>query len=293
MPEEKVEGLVVKTYGGFYYVQDHQGNNYACRLRGKIKGPVLAGDHVVITVLEQCEGILEQVLPRKNELYRPRVANVSLLLIVMAVAQPAPSLILLDRLLFLAAYYHVKPCIILNKCDLPRTEAADKLDDYYVRAGFKLIKTSATTGEGLEKLREILAGNVTVLAGPSGTGKSSLLNNLTGADMKTQEVSRKISRGRHTTRHVELFPLLSGGWMADSPGFSVIDLPSLDSRELAGYWQDFATFVDRCRFDDCLHYREQDCGIKQACLEGQIADFRYQNYVTILEEVMQNERCYR
>lgn len=293
MPEEKVEGLVVKTYGGFYYVQDHQGNNYACRLRGKIKGSVLAGDHAVITVLDRQEGILEQVLPRENELYRPRVANVSLLIIVMSVSHPVPSLILLDRLLFMAAYHRVQPCIVLNKCDLPDSETAEKLDGYYARAGFQLVKTSAVTGEGMEKLREIIAGNVTVLAGPSGTGKSSLLNHLTGADMKTQEVSRKISRGRHTTRHVELFPLLSGGWMADTPGFSVIDLPSIESRELAGYWPDFSVFMDRCRFDNCLHYREQECGIKEACLEGRIADFRYQNYVTILEEVRQNERCYR
>ncbi|NLW91318.1 MAG: ribosome small subunit-dependent GTPase A [Syntrophomonadaceae bacterium] len=290
---ETKEGLIIKLCGGFYYVQDAQGKVYECRLRGKLRQQVLGGDRVKITVLEEGRGILENIQPRRNQLNRPRIANVDLALIVMANDRPAPSSALLDRLLFLALFHEISPVIILNKCDLPEDPRAASLRAYYPRAGFTFVSTSAETGEGIEALARLIDRRVAVLAGPSGCGKSSLLNLLVTAQTKTGEVSEKIGRGRHTTRHVELFPLLNGGFLADSPGFSVLDLPAVDSRDLAEYHPDFEAYREECRFDNCLHYKETDCGVKRACEAGVIAQFRYQNYLAMLEEVIKNERCYR
>lgn len=290
---ETQEGLVIKLYGGFYYVQDSQGQVYECRLRGKLRQQVLGGDRVRITILEEGRGILENILPRRNQLYRPRIANVDLALIVMANDRPAPSSLLLDRLLFLTLFHEISPVIILNKCDLPEDPKAATLRSYYPKAGFKFLSTSVETGEGIDELTRIIDSQVAVLAGPSGCGKSSLLNILVTAQTRTGEVSEKIGRGRHTTRHVELFPLAGKGFLADSPGFSVLDLPPVDSRDLAEYYPDFLLYREECRFDNCLHNKETDCGVKRACESGEISDFRYQNYITMLEEVIKSERCYR
>lgn len=290
---ETQEGLVIKLYGGFYYVQDGQGQVYECRLRGKLRQQVLGGDRVKITILDEGRGILENILPRRNQLYRPRIANVDLALIVMANDRPAPNSALLDRLLFLAFFHEISPVIILNKCDLPEDPKAASLRSYYPGAGFTFLSTSVETGEGIDELTRIIESQVAVLAGPSGCGKSSLLNILVTAQTRTGTVSEKIGRGRHTTRHVELFPLVGKGFLADSPGFSVLDLPPVDSRDLAEYYPDFQPYREECRFDNCLHNKETDCGVKRACESGKISDFRYQNYIAMLEEVIKSERCYR
>jgi len=294
MESKKTEGLVLKKYSGFYYVQDEKQNVYECKLRGKVKSQVFTGDKVIFTVLGENEGVLEKVLPRENELYRPKIANVSRAFIVMANDQPAPSLSLLDRLLFLTHYNRILPYIILNKCDLKAHKNAVLLKGYYPKAGFNFLMTSAIQGTGIGELRDAIRGQVAVLAGPSGAGKSSLLNVLIGAkNIETQEVSRKIGRGRHTTRHVELYPLESGGAVADTPGFSILDMPPVRSGDFRFYFPDFLPFMERCRFGDCLHYRERDCGVREAVDAGMIAGFRYNNYISMLEEVLENERCYK
>jgi ribosome biogenesis GTPase len=293
MKDEKVEGLVLKNYGGFYYVQDSQKEVYECKLRGKVKSQVLSGDRVRFTSLGNQRGILESVLPRRNELVRPRVANADVLLIVMANDRPAPSLVLLDSLLVNAYYNDLNPYIVINKKDLAEDSRAAMIAEYYSHTGFHLIRTSVHTGSGIDDLRTAIDERIAVMAGPSGSGKSSLLNSLiTDADIKTQEVSNKIGRGRHTTRHVQLFPLDSGGWIADTPGFSVLDVPAMESRKLADFYPDFQDYTCNCRFGDCLHYRETDCGVKDAVADGHIAEFRYKNYTNMLEELLQNERCY-
>ncbi len=294
MLNKKVEGLVLKKYSGFYYIEDQQKIVYQCRLRGKIKDLVTTGDQVIISTLEPGTGVLEEVLPRRSELYRPRIANVSLVLIVLACNQPAPSTMLLDRLLVLAAFHHLQPLIIMNKCDLQPHDSARAIMEYYPKAGFPMLCTSALDHTGIERLKEEIHGEIAVLAGPSGAGKSSLLNQLLdGCEAITQEVSRKIGRGRHTTRHVELFRLRNDGWVADTPGFSILDLPAIPSREFKNLFPDFEEYSRHCRFADCLHVGELDCSVKEALKDQLIPDFRYQNYTSLLSEVMEKERCYR
>lgn len=287
------KGLVLRNYGGFYYVQNNASRIIECRLRGKLKERILSGDRVMFSPLEDGKGILEQMLPRDNELYRPRVANVSMVLIVMAYDRPLPSLTLLDRLLFLVQYNNLRPCIVLNKCDLPVNREVDAILNYYPRAKFPLLNISARFKQGIDDLRAAISGEIAVLAGPSGVGKSSILNQLISQQsVPTQEVSNKIGRGKHPTRHVELYPLDNNGWLADTPGFSVLDLPKMRREELPGYFPDFADYADACKFSNCLHNKEVECGVKTAVMENKILSSRYENYLSMLSEVMENERCY-
>lgn len=293
MAKSQAEGLVLRKYSGFYYVQGGS-QVYECRLRGKIREKVVTGDRVIFTVLEPGKGVIEEVLSRRTELYRPPIANVDLVLIILACDRPAPSPMLLDRLLILAGWYGIEPCIIMNKSDLVPAPKAQDIMEYYPRVGYRMLITSALNGRGVRELTQMVDSNIAVLAGPSGVGKSSLLNAiLPGKSLLTQEVSLKIGRGKHTTRHVELFPLENGGWIADTPGFSVLDLPGVKREELAGYFIEFKEPARWCRFTDCLHNQEQDCGVKEAVDRGEIAAFRYQNYLSLLSEVIERERCYR
>lgn len=293
MKHSEAEGVVLKKYSGFYYVQ-YEDKIYECKLRGKVKDPVLSGDKVVISLLDDNKGVIEKILPRENELLRPRIANVSLVLIVMCNDKPAPSLSLLDRLLFLSYFNRLTPYIILNKVDLAPDPKAMLIKDYYPHAGFNFLETSAVKGIGIEELKKIVNNEIAVFAGPSGAGKSSLLNTLADGNLKakTQEVSNKIGRGKHTTRHVEIYPLSSGGFIADTPGFSVLDMPPMQRNELPQYFPDFNDFAQTCKFHNCLHWKEKQCGVIEAVRQGAIAEFRYNNYLAMLEEVIENERCY-
>ncbi len=292
MSTSQVEGLVLKNYAGFYYVQDNSLNIHECKVRGKLKEKILSGDRVMFTALGDGKGILEKVLTRDNQLYRPKVANVSLVMIVLAYDRPRPSLTLLDRLLVLADFSRLSPCIVLNKCDLPGSKEVEDIMAYYPQAGFSVITISARQNTGMQNLRAKIKDEIAVLAGPSGTGKSSIFNILTARDMPTQEVSEKIGRGRHTTRHVELYPMEIGAWLVDTPGFGVLDLPRMRREELPQHFPDFLTYADECKFADCLHYKENECGVKRAVQENKIIASRYENYLSMLEEVMENERCY-
>ncbi len=287
------EGLVLKRYSGFYYVQDERRRIFECKLRGRIREPVYTGDRVTFTPLEPGKGVLESIMPRKNELYRPRIANVNLLLVILAYKKPVPSLILLDKLLLLAAYYRIIPQILLNKSDLTPDPKTVFIEDYYPRITRPPIKTSAKNKTGIDDLRGAIKNNIAVFAGPSGVGKSSLLNALLDdVSIKTQELSKKVERGKHTTRHVELYPLACGGWIADTPGFSQIEVPAIKSADLASYFRELDSLAGECRFNNCLHRGEKECAVKDAVNEGLIAPSRYQNYISILEEILAKERTY-
>lgn len=287
-----MEGVIVKAVGGFYFVRAGD-RILKCAIRGKVRrqrGQAMVGDLVHIRLLGEDEGVVEQVMPRRNRLVRPPVANVDQALLVFSVTQPDPSAALLDRFLVQVLAAGIEPAICFNKFDLAESGEPEFLS-HYTETGYPLLRVSARTGFGLDKLRELLADRINVLAGPSGVGKSSLLNALQpDLQLQTGDISRKLRRGRHTTRHVELITLDGGGLVADTPGFSVVDLPPIAREELAGCYPEFAKYSFGCRFNGCLHYKEPGCRVKQAVQEGRIPAIRYQNYTNLLEEVMASER---
>lgn len=288
-----VEGVVLKGYSGHYYVQEGD-NLWECSLRGRFritKQTFLPGDKVKITCLKDGKGVIEEVLPRQNQLMRPPIANVEQALLVFAIHQPEPNWSLLDRMLILVEASGMTPLICFNKGDL-RFPEDEEILQYYATI-YPLVITSAKKGVGIDKLETLLKDKITVLAGPSGVGKSSLLNGLQpGLALKTGEVSEKIHRGRHTTRHVELMPLQIGGLVADTPGFSSLDLPLMQREELAGFFPEFNQYEGKCKFTGCLHTQEPKCAVIDAVEAGAIFPRRYENYLAFLIEVKAKERRY-
>ncbi len=288
------EGLIVKGYGGFYFVQSNT-ELWRCRGRGRLRfqeQSLLPGDRVLFLPLESGTGVIEAVLPRKNALRRPPVANVDQAILVISLAQPEPDLTLLDRLLVLCAFEKIDAVICFNKVDLVGEEFAHGLASVYHKVGYPTILTSALQGNGLENLRHLMKNKLSVLAGPSGAGKSTLLNALEpGLSLITGEVSKKLRRGRHTTKHVELISL-AGGFVADTPGFSNLNLPQLERTELGFYFSEINELSKGCRFPDCLHMLEPDCTVKAALDRGMISSTRYQNYLSMLSEILAKERIY-
>lgn len=285
-------GIIIKALGGFYYVSDETGTVFTCKLRGKLKRRsegVLVGDRVSFQLIGGGEGVVEDILPRRNSLFRPKIANVDQGLIILAARDPDPDFLLLDRLLLLMQRAGIPPILCVNKTDLLSTDSPmyERFAPYE-QAGFSLVWASAETGQGRESLRELLRGKITVLAGPSGVGKSSTLN-LQNADLalETGSVSEKLGRGRHTTRCVELLRL-DGGWVADTPGFSRLDLPAdLQPEELGQWYPEFRPYAAACYYDGCRHDREPDCGVKAALAEGKISVARYERYLILLRELLE------
>ncbi|NLV15862.1 MAG: ribosome small subunit-dependent GTPase A [Syntrophomonadaceae bacterium] len=292
--EKSVNGLIIKRYSGFYYVQTQDNRIFECKLRGKLKdGRLLVGDRVKFTLTGSETGIIDTVLARDAELRRPAIANVNQVLVVMSYVEPIPNLHLLDRLLILIENQGLEAVIVLNKCDLAGNEQVETIIEYYTSIGYPVVSTSTKKNIGIQELADIIKGSITVLAGPSGVGKTSLLNVLIpGMEMKTDQVSRKLARGKHTTRHVELFPLISGGWLADTPGFGVVDLPAMKREELKSLFRGFSQLAEKCRFINCIHAGEKECGVKDAVEKGVIPASRYQSYMIGLTEIIEKERSY-
>ena len=291
-----MQGKIIKGIGGFYYIHaEHQGI-YECKAKGvfrnrKIKP--LVGDNVEIDVIDEAEkkGNIRDILPRKNELIRPAVANIDQALVFFAAAQPEPNLGLLDRFLLQMEYRNIPTVIGFNKCDLTETDRIRELEEAYGRSGYPLIFVSVREEQGLENLKAMLAGKTTALAGPSGAGKSSLMNwLLPEAEMETGAVSEKIKRGRHTTRHSELFHLGEGTYLFDTPGFSSLYLADFTDETLKLYFREFSDFEDECRFMGCNHINEPDCGIKKALEDGKISRVRYEHYVQMYQELKEHRR---
>ncbi len=288
-----MDGVIIKAYGGFYFVRAVD-RELKCTIRGKVRrqyGQVLVGDRVRVVETGDGQGVVEALLLRRCALTRPPVANVDQAVIIFSFTEPEPNAVLLDRFLVQAQAAGVDPVICFNKLDLAGPGECAILE-HYERAGHPLLQVSAKTGANIERLREILRGRISVFAGPSGVGKSSLLNALQpGLKLKTGEVSRKLKRGRHTTRHVELIPL-AGGFVADTPGFSSLQLPPMSRQELAGYFPEFTAVGEQCRFADCLHRDEPGCAVKQAVQLGRLSPLRYRHYLEFLDEVINGERRY-
>lgn len=286
---EKTEGRILRSLSGFYDVQT-PGGLITCRARGilrKAGNSPLTGDLVEISV-EKGKGMVERILPRKNHFIRPAVANVDALVVFAANVNPVTEPFLIDRVAAIAGDQNVDVYLCVNKCDL---DPAFDLVRIYRHAGFPVICTSAETGEGVAELRTLLEGKLTAFTGNSGVGKSSILNRLSPElKLETGEVSEKLGRGRHTTRHVELYRLGENTYVADTPGFSSFDTDQMElilKENLQYAFPDFGRFLGKCRFDDCSHRKEPDCAVRAAVEAGGIEKSRYESYLKLYEKSSQ------
>lgn len=288
-------GRLIKGIGGFYYV-DIEGEIFECKARGlfrKKKITPLVGDYVEIDILdnENKKGVLEKINKRKNELIRPSVSNIDQVVVVFAVTQPDPHLSLLDRFLVLAKSQKLNIVICFNKIDLLNEEEYSEIINIYKSAGYKLILTSTKENKGVNELKNKLKNKTTVFAGPSGVGKSTLLNSVhPGLKLQTGEISLKISRGKHTTRHAEILSIEKDSWVVDTPGFSSLNMNFIEENQLELYFPEFMKYTDNCRFNTCKHINEPNCGVKEAVELGKIHESRYSNYNQFIEEIKKHRR---
>ena len=285
---EKIRGRILKGIGGFYYVETELGL-VECRARGSFRNKEMSpyvGDFVSIEFDKQkMSGVVNEIFERKNSLVRPAVSNIDKLYIVCSTTLPEPNFLNIDKLTAIAVHSGIEPVIVISKTDL---NSSDNLKEIYQKAGFTVYLTNAETLEGAEEIRASLSGFVSVFTGNSGVGKSTLINQMfPNLDLKTGEVSLKLSRGRHTTRHVEFFLLPEGGYLADTPGFSSIDFEGytvIKKDEVADCFPEFEPFLGGCRFPDCGHVGERDCAVKSAVLNGDIPASRYDSYCELYRE---------
>lgn len=292
-----MKGKIIKGIAGFYYVHDGHERLYACKAKGIFRKrgiKPLVGDNVEFTILDETEqeGNIDEILPRRNQLVRPASANVDQALVVFAVVEPAPNLNLLDRFLVMMEMQQIPVLVCFNKMDLDKEQHCLRYQEIYKNSGCQVHFSSTYSGQGIEEIRKRLQGKTTILAGPSGVGKSSLTNLLQPlAEMETGEISKKIQRGKHTTRHAELFYVEEDTYLMDTPGFSSLYLENLEAETLKYFFSEFSDYASGCRFgEDCVHVREPRCGVKEAVREGKISQSRYDNYQLLYQELKGKRR---
>lgn len=289
-----IEGIITKGVGGNYYV-DIGNKIIECRARGlfRLKNiKPLVGDIVLIRITEEDEnsGYIEEIKDRTNEIKRPTVANAQQLLIIFAVKNPEPSFLLLDKLLIAAEVNNLKPVICFNKADLADEEQKENILNILKNTGYKIIFTSKYNEDSLIELKNILKDKLNVFSGPSGVGKSSIMNAVQpDFILKTGEISEKLKRGKHTTRHAEIYKLSFGGYAVDTPGFSSFELEGIDEYDLKNYYPEIVKYDEGCKFLDCLHNKEPNCAIKEAVSNNLISQARYNNYIKLLEQIKSNK----
>ena len=291
-----MQGKIIKGIAGFYYIYAEDGNVYECKAKGifrKDNFKPLVGDNVEITVLneEEKEGSVTSILPRRNSLIRPAVANVDQAFLIFPMENPKPNFLLLDRFLIMMEQQEIPVVICFNKKDVGEKEEMEKLYEIYTGCGYRVVLSSTYEGEGMDEIREILKGKTTVVAGPSGVGKSSITNCMQGeVQMETGEISKKLKRGKHTTRHSQVIPVEKNTFLVDTPGFSSLYLTDMKEEELRDYFPEFVMYEPQCRFQGCMHIHEPGCAVKEALSEGEISQQRYDNYLALYEELKEKRR---
>lgn len=291
-----MKGKIIKGIAGFYYVMADDGLLYECKAKGifrKENRKPLVGDGVELDVLdtEAQLGNLVDILPRKNSLIRPAVANVDQALVIFSMAAPKPNFLLLDRFLVMMERAGVPVRVCFNKKDLAHEDELEFLNQIYSGCGYEVLLTSALKEEGISRMRDYLRGKTTVVAGPSGVGKSSLTNLVQSQiQMETGEISRKLGRGKHTTRHSQLILVEKDTYLVDTPGFSSLYLEEMEKEELKDYFTEFAAYEGKCRFAGCSHIHEPGCAVKQALDAGGISKLRYDDYVELYNELKEKRR---
>ncbi|AIQ68528.1 ribosome small subunit-dependent GTPase A [Paenibacillus graminis] len=299
------EGIIIKALSGYYYVKPLRDGLIAaeeeavqCRGRGILKKKGIAplvGDRIKYVLTENGEGMVDELLPRESELIRPQVANVKLAVLLFSVREPDMNLNLLDKFLVHIEHSGLETLIVLTKQDLAEDdgEATNQVKELYEHIGYEVMVTSSLTGSGSQELRERLAGIISVFSGQSGVGKSTLLNRLVpGLGLETGEISLRLGRGRHTTRHVELMDIGGGGFVADTPGFSQLDFLELGVEELSACFREFSSYAENCKFRGCSHIHEPGCHVIEAVNSGAIADSRYEHYKLFYNEMKDKKRRY-
>ncbi len=293
-----MQGKIIKGIAGFYYVYVPEHGTYECKAKGGFRNQnvkPLVGDNVEIDIVDEkgLLGNIVNILPRSSEMIRPAVANVDQALLVFAVSEPAPNLKLLDCFLVMMESYELPTIICFNKIDEGSAESVKQYEEVYRQSRCKVVFTSTVTNEGMEHLRGLLKGRTTALAGPSGVGKSSILNALIpDVTMATGAVSEKIGRGRHTTRHSEVFVMEKDSYLLDTPGFTSLSVMVQDKESLRFYIPEFEEYEGCCRFNGCVHINEPDCAVKQAVQDGKIHRQRYEHYVEMYHELENRKRGY-
>lgn len=289
-------GKIMKGIAGFYYVGVAESGVYECKAKGifrKDKIKPLVGDDVEIEVLNEEEklGNIVKILPRRSELIRPAVANIDQALVIFAAREPKPNLSLLDRFLVIMEKQDVPVIICFNKQDLCDEEEVGRLKEIYEACGYPVVLASAKQGEGIEEIKSLLRGKTTTVAGPSGVGKSSLTNLLQNeVQMEIGEISKKLGRGRHTTRHSQIIQIEEDTWLYDTPGFTSFYVEEIEKEELRFYFREFFKYEGTCRFQGCTHTHEPGCMVKNALEEGKISKERYENYLELYGELKEKRR---
>ena len=296
-----MQGIIIENKSNLYKVasikKENEGQIYESKVRGKFKqediSPVV-GDYVEIKVLPKEEGkeqaVIEKIMPRNVFIKRPKIANITQMILVLSSKNPKPDLIMLDKQLAFAEFMGVKAVIVLNKIDLDKDKQFKQIKSVYEDIGYKVINTMAKEGKGIEELTEILQNNINVFSGNSGVGKSTLINSIFGKEITEEgQISKKNKRGKNTTTKTRLYEIEKNTYIADTPGFSTFEITEIESKELANYFREFNKYINKCEFLDCTHIKEENCSLKKAIEEGKIHKDRYERFCKIYNELKERE----